>query len=144
MSCHAVVCMRIPAPRLTGRTGPLEDGYIVAGPVRSAAAAHPAIDPPIMPTLMPLASKPLDATREATAIRQRIGYMFAEEADERDQVHDHVYDGGLTAQARRRLTRGQRRDSRRGRRADLGVGDLVGEQGVGLGGFGGGVAARTA
>ena len=49
---------------------------------RSAAVAHPAIDPPIMPTLMPVAPRtPWSATLEVTAIRQFNGHIFPEEAD---------------------------------------------------------------
>jgi hypothetical protein len=37
---------------------------------------HPAIDPPIMPTLMPVTPEPLGAPpREVTAIRQRSGHL---------------------------------------------------------------------
>jgi len=60
-------------------------------------------------------------------------------------VHDHVYDGGITVQARRRLNAGSAsRLAPPAGGADLGVGDLVGEQSVGLGGFGGGVAEAAA
>ena len=63
-------------------------------------------------------------------------------------MHDHVYDGGITVQARRRLNAGSAsRLAPPAGGADLGVGDLVGEQlwrSVGLGGFGGGVAEAAA
>src|SRR5215471_19118816 len=56
MSCHTAVGVPIPAPRLT-RSDPDRSKTMTSWPARckSAAVAHPAIDPPIMPTLMPAA-----------------------------------------------------------------------------------------
>src|SRR5262249_26734493 len=55
MSCHAAVSVAIPAPRLT-RSDSDRSKTITSWPTRcrSAAVAHPAIDPPMMPTLMPV------------------------------------------------------------------------------------------
>src|SRR5690348_15271690 len=55
MSCHPAVTATIPAPRLT-RSDSDRSKTMTSWPARcrSAAVAHPAIDPPTMPTLMPL------------------------------------------------------------------------------------------
>src|ERR1700722_7669504 len=54
MSCHATVTTRIPAPRLT-RSDSDRSKTITSWPARwsSTAVAHPAIDPPMIPTLIP-------------------------------------------------------------------------------------------
>src|SRR5262249_34433460 len=54
MSCHTAVGAAIPPPRLT-RSDSDRSKTITSWPARcrSAAVAHPAIDPPIMPTLIP-------------------------------------------------------------------------------------------
>src|SRR6202453_2459521 len=62
--------------------GPLEDGYIVAGPVqerRRRASGDRSPDNADSHARRP--RPPWSATREVTAIRQRSGHMFPEEAD---------------------------------------------------------------
>jgi hypothetical protein len=83
MSRHPADAATIPAPRLT-RSDSDRSKTVTSWPARcrSAAVAHPAIDPPIMPTLMPVAPRtPRSATREVAAIRHSSGHMCSEEAD---------------------------------------------------------------
>lgn len=70
------------APAHQAGRGPLEDGYIVAGPVQERRRRAPGDRSP--DNADSHARRPRtrwSVTREVTAIRQRSGHMFPEEAD---------------------------------------------------------------